>query len=156
MNKNTLKNFWAVLVGFLTVVILSVAMDTILEQAGIFPPLGSGIRMMTWMLALALLYRSLFTIFGGYVTAKLTPQNPKRQVMILGIIGTIAGIAGVVMGWGLGDHWYPIAIALTGYLFTWMGGKLYMDKVARKTASVGSSTSVSMSAPTTSATPPTL
>jgi hypothetical protein len=55
----------------------------------------------------------------------LAPSNPLKHVKILGIIGTFAGIAGVFAGWNLSDHWYPIAIAATGYLFTYIGGKIY-------------------------------
>jgi hypothetical protein len=38
--KNTLKSIGAVVGGFLTVVILSVGTDTVLEQMGIFPSIS--------------------------------------------------------------------------------------------------------------------
>lgn len=63
-------------------------------------------------------------VLGGYVTAKLVPANRKRMVIILGIIGTIAGIVGVIIGWNLSAHWYPIALAVTGFPLVWLGGKL--------------------------------
>lgn len=122
---NILKSIGAVVGGFLTVVVLSVGTDSILEALGVFPPLGAGL-FITWMLVLALIYRSIFTIVGGYVTAMLAPSNPMKHVTVLGLIGTAAGIAGVIVGWDLSQHWYPIAIAATGFLFTWLGGKLYM------------------------------
>ena len=120
---NTLKKVWAVSAGFLTVVILSVGTDSVLEAVGIFPPPTHGL-FEPWMLALAFVYRSVYTIVGGYVTASLAPINPKRLVTILGILGTVAGLAGVVVGWNLSAHWYPIALAVTAYPFVWFGGKL--------------------------------
>lgn len=121
MNKG--KSIWAVIAGFLTVVILSTATDTVLEAIGFFPPIGTGL-FDTKLLVIAFAYRSVFTVAGGYVTAIVAPQNPMKHVVVLGLIGTAAGIAGVFFGWNLSDHWYPIALASTGFLFTWIGGKL--------------------------------
>ncbi len=118
------KSIWAVLAGFLTVVVLSILTDKILESTGIFPPPQDGL-FITWMLVLAFAYRSVYTVAGGYVTALLAPQNKNTHVAVLGIIGTFAGIGGVIIGWNLSDHWYPIALAATAYLFVWLGGKLY-------------------------------
>ncbi|MFA6439374.1 MAG: hypothetical protein WCX28_08705 [Bacteriovoracaceae bacterium] len=118
-----MKSFRAVAAGFLTVVILSVGTDFVLESLGIFPPIGQGL-FITWMLVLAFAYRSVFTVVGGYVCAALAPDRPKRHIIILGCIGTVAGIAGVFAGWNMSDHWYPIALAVTGFPFTWIGGKL--------------------------------
>ena len=123
MNKTILKSIGAVVAGFITVVILSTVTDTILEKLGIFPSPQEGL-FITWMLVVAFLYRSLYTVIGGYVTAWLAPNRPMRHVTILGIIGTIAGILGIIAGWNLSDHWYPIAIAATGFLFVWVGGKI--------------------------------
>lgn len=120
---NTLKSIWAVFAGFLTVVILSTATDLIFEGLGVFPPIGQGI-FITWMLALALSYRLIYTVMGGYITAKLAPQNPMKHVTVLAVIGTIAGFIGIFVGWNMSEHWYPIALAVTAFPCTWYGGKL--------------------------------
>jgi uncharacterized membrane protein len=125
MNKPILKSIGAVIAGFLVVVILSTVTDTILEKLGIFPSPQGGL-FITRLLVVAFLYRSLYTVIGGYVTAWLAPNRPMRHVTILGIIGTIAGILGVIAGWNLSAHWYPIAIAATGFVFVWIGGKIRM------------------------------
>jgi hypothetical protein len=118
-----LKSILAVFAGFLTVVILSVATDAILEGAGIFPPPDQGL-FITWMLVLAFGYRTLYNIVGGYITAAIAPSNPVRHAIILGCIGTVAGAVGVVVGWDLSDHWYPIALAVEAIPTCWLGGKL--------------------------------
>ena len=119
-----MKSIGAVLAGFLTVVILSVGTDFVLEKLGIFPPQTEPGLFITWMLIVAFVYRSVYTLADGYVTASLAPNNSMRHVIILGSIGTVAGIAGVIIGWNLSQHWYPIAIAVTGFPFTFLGGKL--------------------------------
>lgn len=119
---NILKSIWAVLAGFIVVFALSIGTDKLMEATGIFPvgamALGDG------LLALAFIYRSIYTILGGYVVASLAPQNPMRHIVVSGVLGTIGGIAGAIGGWNLSHHWYPIALAATGFLFTWVGGKL--------------------------------
>ena len=122
-----LKSIRAVFAGFFTVVILSTATDFIFEGLGVFPPIGQGI-FITWMLVLALLYRLIYTVMAGYITAKLAPQNPMKHVTVLALIGTIAGIIGIFVGWDMSEHWYPIALAVTAYPCTWYGGKLREKK----------------------------
>ena len=120
---NTFKSILSVFTGFITVVILSMGTDFILEALNIFPPPGKGF-FITWMLLLALIYRSIYTIAGGYVAAMIAPYRPMRHVRILGIIGTAAGTIGVIVGWNMSAHWYPIALAVTAFPLTWLGGKL--------------------------------
>lgn len=123
MNMNRLKSVGAVLAGFVTVVVLSVGTDSVLEKLGIFPPPDQGL-FITWMLVLALVYRCAYTVAGGYVTALFAPNRPLRHVIILGLIGIVAGSVGVVVGWNLSAHWYPIALVITALPCTWLGGKL--------------------------------
>lgn len=123
MNKKTLKSIGAILAGFLTVVILSVGTDFVLETLGIFPPAGQGL-FVSWMLILALIYRIIYTIAGGYVTAILAPDRPMQHAIILGIIGIVFAIIGTIVGWKLSAHWYPIALVITALPCTWLGGKL--------------------------------
>ncbi|NOT76794.1 MAG: hypothetical protein HOP08_17855 [Cyclobacteriaceae bacterium] len=118
----TLKSIGAILAGMITIVLLSIATDYILESNDIFPTREEG-KLSTWMLALALLYRTVYGIAGGYVTAKLSPSDPMRNAFILGCIGTALSIVGIVIGWDLSDHWYPIALALTALPSVWVGAK---------------------------------
>ena len=76
---------------------------------------------------LALAYRIIYTIVGGYLTARLAPRNPMRHVLILSLIGLAMGVLGVVAtsGLDLGPRWYPIAIAATALPCTYLGGLLY-------------------------------
>lgn len=122
-----MKSIGAVVAGFLTVVVLSIGTDTILEALGIFPSASNGL-FITWMLVVAFLYRCIATVVGGYVTARLAPTNPMKHVKILACIGLLGGAAGIVGGWNLSQHWYPIAIFLSAVPCTWFGGTLYHKK----------------------------
>ena len=128
MNKNFFKSIGAVLAGFVAVALLSVATDFIFETFEIFLGTVHPELYTSWMLGVALLYRSIFTVIGGYITAKLAPQNPMRHVYILVVLGLIGGIAGAVGGWHLGNHWYPVLLAITGPMFVWIGGNLHKSK----------------------------
>ena len=129
-----LRRVGAVLAGFLTVVVLSVATDAAMHSAGVFPPLGE--PMSNALFALALAYRVVYTIAGGWVTARLAPDLPMRHVLALGIVGTAAGLAGAVAGWNadLGPRWYPISLVVTALPCCWAGGKLFLARVAARLA----------------------
>jgi hypothetical protein len=76
------------------------------------------------MLLFALIYRSIYTVAGGYVTAILATNRPMRHAVILGIIGIVAGTVGTIANWDKGSHWYPIALIVLALPCTWLGGKL--------------------------------
>ena len=125
MNKNTFKSIGAVIAGFITVVILSIVTDFVFESLGVFPPQNDPLSYTWLMLMFALMYRCLYTVAGGYVTARLAPNRPMRHAIILGFVGTIAGTIGVCIAWNFSpQHWYPISIVVTALPSTWLGGKL--------------------------------
>jgi hypothetical protein len=116
----------AVLAGFFTVAGLSLATDQVLHVLQVYPPWGQALYDPA-LNALALSYRLVYTLLGGFVTSRLAPASPMRQVNVLAIIGLIAGTAGAVAAItaaDLGPNWYPIAIAVTAYPLTWLGGVL--------------------------------
>lgn len=120
------RSIVAVVAGFLAVAGLSLATDQLFHVLDVYPPWGqpmydSGDNV------LALSYRVIHTVLGGFITARLAPRSPMRHVMFLGIIGLVAGSAGAIgalaIG-GLGPNWYPIAIAVTAFPCVWFGGVL--------------------------------
>jgi MFS family permease len=121
--SKTLKSILAVLAGFILVAVLSTVTDLILEKVGVFPDPKNGL-FITWMLGLALVYRCLYTIAGGYLAAALAPEKPMKHGIILGLIGTAMACIGVVVGWDLSQHWYPISLVVTALPCTWLGAKL--------------------------------
>lgn len=127
--STTLKSVWAVVAGFLAVAVLSIVTDKILESTGVFPPATEGL-FVTWMLVLALAYRSAYAVLGGYITSYLAPQNKMKHVWILSYIGLAGALIGLIGTWNmnLGPHWYPILLAVFTIPCVWLGGYLQNKK----------------------------
>lgn len=113
----------ALIAGFLTVAVLSTAADAVLHAMNYYPndgTVGSDAE-----LAVALAYRTLFTILGGVVTAWLAPSRPLRLATILGAIGTLFAILGLVTMWHVGHQWYPVGLVVLAIPSTALGGWLF-------------------------------
>jgi hypothetical protein len=122
-----LRSAAAIVVGFFSVAVLSLGTDQVLHVLEVYPPWGEPMYD-AGLNALALSYRILFTIVGGYITAVLAPDSPMRHVVIVGGLGLLAGSAGAIVAIrmaNLGPNWYPIALAVTGFPCVWVGGVLY-------------------------------
>ena len=116
----------AIFAGFFAVAVLSVGTDQVLHTLGVYPPWGEPMHDPKLNL-LALAYRVVYTIAGGFIAAWLAPRAPVTHAVILGIIGTVPAVAGIIAtaDLDLGPRWFPIAIALTGLPCCWLGGVLY-------------------------------
>lgn len=122
---NILKSIGAVLAGILFIGVTHSVTDLILEKAGIFTP--PEVRFdTTWMVLTALTYRILYSIAGGYLTAKLAPSRPMLHAIVLGLIGLVMSTAAaiVLIPKDYGPAWYPIALAVTAFPVAWLGGWL--------------------------------
>ena len=128
------KSVISVLVGFLTVFILSLGTDQVLHVLHVYPPWGVPMWAASLNL-LALAYRLVFAVLGGYVTARLAPRNPMRHVWTLAWIGLVFGAIGAVVGIthpDIGPMWYPIALAVLSFPSVLLGGYLWRGRsVAR-------------------------
>jgi hypothetical protein len=122
---NVAKGIGALLAGIIFIVVTHTGTDLVLERLGIFPPPQQGFHI-TWMVVTATIYRSIYTVGGGYITAALAPEPRMRYVWILGLVGlavsTLAAIATIPMN--LGPAWYPIALAVLALPSVLLGGKL--------------------------------
>jgi hypothetical protein len=111
------------------VFVLSLGTDQVLHVLNVYPPWGEPM----WsngLNALALSYRLVFGVAGGWVAARLAPQNPVKHAIIVGAIGTVlsglGAVGGIIMK--LGPAWYPILLAVSSLPTAWYGGKLYRPK----------------------------
>jgi hypothetical protein len=131
MNKKLLKSIWAVFAGMLVIVVLSLVTDMILEGAGILTPPSQGL-FITWMIILVLIYRSIYTVIGAYLTAKLAPANPMRHAIILGTIGVILSFMGIFASAGKAPMWFPVTLTILTLPCAWLGGKWFEAKNKKK------------------------
>ena len=97
--KSTGRSIWAVVAGFLVVIILSTATDAVLHAAGVFPSLGK--IMSNGLFAFATAYRTLYGILGSYLTARLAPNKPMKHSLIGAAIGTVIATIGAIATWNM-------------------------------------------------------
>lgn len=119
------RSILAVLAGFVAVVILSIGTDVALRAAGILPPFAQPMSDPLFLLATA--YRSLYSVAGSYIAARLAPARPMKHALALGVVGLIVSIVGAVATWNkadLGPHWYPLALVALAMPCAWLGGFL--------------------------------
>ena len=138
-SPHLLKSAGAVLAGLVTVVVLSIAVDAIMHATGALPPMGS--RMGHGHAALALGYRLVIGVLGGWVTAWLAPQRPIKHALILGLFGLALSTLGAAATWNVGPafgpKWYPLALVATALPCSWLGGKIYTLRALRSVSHGG-------------------
>ncbi len=94
MKNNVLKSIGVLLLAFVVNTLLSVVTDFLLESIGVLPDPSKGL-FDTWAIVLVLFYRGVYTIFTGFIIAKLVPSKPVLHALILGSIGTVITVLAV-------------------------------------------------------------
>ena len=89
--KNVFKSIGVILLTFISITLLSIATDFLLESIGILPDPKKGL-FDTWAIILVLAYRGIYTIFAGFIIAKLAPSKAILHAIILGAVGIIITI----------------------------------------------------------------
>lgn len=127
------RNLWrsagAILLGFIVVFALSLGTDQLLHVLRVYPPWGEPMHDPGLNL-LALSYRLVFGVIGGYIVARFAPRNPVRHAIVIGALGTVLSALGAVAAIKaqFGPAWYPILLALSSIPTAWLGGVLYQRK----------------------------
>jgi hypothetical protein len=119
------RSIGAVVAGFVMVVVLSLGTDMLLVMAGIFPPFDQPSLMTNRLLVLATIYRTIYSVAGSYLTARLAPERPMAHALILGTVGLVVSILGAVVMGEHGPAWYPWALVVLALPGAWFGGLLY-------------------------------
>ena len=112
----------AVLAGLLAIVILSTATDAVLHATGVYPPFPEVMAEALFVLAIA--YRIVYGIAGGYIAARLAPDYRMQHALVLGGIGIVLSTAGAVAMWAYGPAWYSLANIAVAVPCAWVGGRL--------------------------------
>lgn len=124
--SNLPRSMVAIIVGFVIVVIAPLGTDAIMHATGVFPPWGQ--PMSDGLFVLATVYRTIFSIAGSYLTARLALNRPLQHVLVGCVIGIALSLVGTVATWNrgpeFGPHWYPLALIAVALPTAWIGGKL--------------------------------
>lgn len=120
------RSAWAIVAGFLCVVLLSLATDELLHALKVYPPWDE--VMSDRLFGLAAAYRAVYNVVGCYLAARLAPARPMRHAMLLGWVGVFVALIGAAATWNhqpsLGPHWYTVALVVIALPCAWVGGKL--------------------------------
>ena len=124
--KSIGRSIGAVVAGMVLGAVLSLGTDVVLHALHVFPPwnqpAGDG------PLALATVYRIVYSVLGCYVTGRLAPGRPMMHAMVLGAIGVVVSTAGAIATWNrtaeFGPHWYPVALIVVSLPCAWAGGRI--------------------------------
>ena len=131
--RHLLRSVSAVSAGLLFIIIISAVTDVVMHATGVFPPWFQPMADALWWLALG--YRIVYGVSGGYLTARLAPDHPVRHALILGVIGLVLSLAGAVATWNAGPEygpgWYASALVAIALPTAWLGGKLGAGNRAR-------------------------
>jgi hypothetical protein len=116
----------AVLLGVVTVIVLSLGTDQVLHVLEVYPPWGEP-TYDPGLCLLALAHRCLYAVGGSYIAARLAPHHPMRHAVILGVVGFVLSLVGAIatIPMDLGPAWYPIALVATALPCAWLGGLLH-------------------------------
>ncbi len=131
--RRLLRSTGAVLLGFVTVVVLSLGTDQVLHVLQVYPPWGQPMHDPLLNL-LALAYRCVYGVVGSYLTARVAPHSPMRHALVGGMIGLVLSAAGAIatIPMNLGPAWYPLALALSALPTAWLGGILNRRRQAER------------------------
>jgi len=125
------RSILALLAGIVVGIVLSTGTDFGLQAMGLAPPISE--RWSNNLLLLATAYRSIYQVIAAYVIARLAPSRPMGHALLAGALGLVVSTLGAAAAWNstVGQHWYPIALALTTIPTAWMGGKLRLLRLQR-------------------------
>jgi hypothetical protein len=123
VKKETSKSIAAVIVGFAVLAILSTITDSFLEKAGVMKT-QPFVENPVWVIAIVILYRTIFSTIGCYLTARIAPNKPAQHAMILGTVCVVLTTVGLIVMWDIPPRWYPISLIVLTLPAAWLGAKM--------------------------------
>ena len=130
-SPHILRRIGAVLAGLILIIVLDIGLDVIMHATGIYPPWFQPMATGLWLVALG--YRTIDSIAGTYLAARLAPDRPVAHALVLGCLGVVFSTIGVIATWNkgpeFGPKWYPIALVIIALPCALIGGTLRQRQV---------------------------
>lgn len=125
MRNSIFKSIGVILLAFVVIALLSTLTDFLLESIGVLPNPQKGL-FEKWAILLVLFYRGIYTIFAGYIVAKLAPTKPVLHAIILGIIGSLITVIAVCSPSfsGKAPLWFGFTLAAITIPCLWVGVRI--------------------------------
>jgi len=117
-----LRSVASIVVSYAVVFVLVLISDPILNR--LFPGQAApGKIPPTLVLEISTAIFAVASILGGWLCVRLAPANTSLHLLILFILGEIAGAIPAFINWNNGwPHWYPISWLLAWPICLWIGG----------------------------------
>jgi hypothetical protein len=127
------RSVLALLAGIIVGIALSVGTDLGLHAIGVVPAQNE--RWSNQLLLLATAYRSIYGVIAAYVIARLAPNRPMGHALLAGALGLVVSALGAAAAWSntVGQHWYPVVLALTTLPTAWFGATLRLVQLQAET-----------------------
>jgi hypothetical protein len=114
----------AVVIGILVNAVPATLVDAVLHALQVFPPWEQPIGNAD--AAIAVSYRLVLIVLGGYAVARFAPRRPMRHAWVLGVIGVALSLAGLFAMAAYGPLWYPVALVIAALPLTLAGAKWHL------------------------------
>lgn len=127
MAKSVARSVLSVLAGWGSVGVLVVSTDLALSR--LFPSEYVPGRMPPDRLAaIGLGTGTMYSVLGGWVTARLAPLRPWAHLLGLMIWGELLGLVSAVVTWGQTQEWYQIGLLVMWTPAVVLGGWIHAGK----------------------------
>jgi len=128
-----LRSILSILGGWGVVGVLVVLTDTLLGK--VFPKeYVPGTMPPDHLAALSLATSTIYSVIGGWVTARIAPEKHWQHVMGLLVWGEVMGIASTAMTWGQIQPWYQLGLLVLWPVAVIIGGWIRIGKPRTQTA----------------------
>lgn len=127
-----MRSIWAVVAGFLFIMVLSIGTVTITRAMS--PRLfdANGGTTIVAVLCVWTICVGVFAVVGCYLAARLAPSHPMRHALILGALGLILHLVTLVAMpsvWNMTPNWYNIVNLVLVMPYAWLGGRLRENEI---------------------------
>jgi hypothetical protein len=119
------RSIGAVAAGLVTLAALCMLTDKLLVAAHLFPSPAAHRPYTLALLAIVVAYCTVYTLMGGYVTARLAPTRPVAHAVVLGVLGMALSTLGTMHQWQIGNGWNTITLVAEGIPLCWVGALLW-------------------------------
>lgn len=125
MSRNIFKSIGVIILAFVVNALLTVLTDFLLERIGVLPNPEKGL-FETWAILLCLFYRAVYGVLAGFIIARLAPDKPMLQALILGVVGvavTLLSVSNPEFA-QKSKLWFGYALAAITIPCLWLGVKI--------------------------------
>jgi len=122
------KRILAVVAGYLTMALLTAALTMLVAR--MVPEVAAAGMESTppaWYMLLNLAYGAVFAVVGGFVTAIVSPEPKRPQVLLLAGLLIVLSVVYLITGLGgVQPWWYLLGLVLTGGPAAYLDGMIQL------------------------------